>query len=159
MSLIGVLNLRLQAFTPSDHMWSTFLLKTPPQFLNQAPPGAQQLALPDFWNVPHFEHLKVLAIVEVKDGVLAMSSRSVIGRRDTYWRAPCVVAGVGTDVHTVSDTDPDESSNMSSLLALDWTQAAPQSVCLNDVACSNILSMLTTLDTSHFEMSPLNNPA
>ena len=77
--------------------------------------------------MPHFEHLKVLAIVEVKDGVLAMSSRSVIGRRDTYWRAPCVVAGVGTDVHAVRDTDPDEPSNMSFLLDSESTQAAPQS--------------------------------
>ena len=61
------------------------------------------------------------------------------------------------DVHAVRDIDPDDPVNMSSLLALDWTQAAPQRFRLNDDACKNIESMLTTLDTSHFEMSPLND--
>ena len=118
------------------------MLPTPPHFLNQAPPGAQQLTLPDRRNVPHFEHVNVLAVAEVIGGVLtdvligvrAMSSRSVIGRRDTYCRVLCVVA----NVHTVRDIDPDEPLNMSFLLALDWTQAAPQSSCLNDVASPNI---------------------
>ena len=63
-----------------------------PQFLYQAPPGAQQLTLPDLRNVPHFGHDIVLAIVEVMAGVLTdvvigvlpMSSRSGIGRRGTY---------------------------------------------------------------------------
>jgi len=54
-------------------------LPAPPQFLNQAPPGAQQLTLPDFLDVPHFGHFIVLAIVEVMAGVLIMSSRSGIG--------------------------------------------------------------------------------
>ena len=53
------LNLRMQAATPSDHIRPTFLLPAPPQFLNQAPPGAQQLTLPDFRNVPHFGHFIV----------------------------------------------------------------------------------------------------
>ena len=81
------LSLRLQAVTPSNHLWSTFLLRAPPQFLNQAPPGAQQLCLPDFVNVPHLGHVIVLAIVEVMAGVrtdvaigvLTISSRSGIG--------------------------------------------------------------------------------
>ena len=84
--------------------------------------------------MPHFGHVILLAIVEVMDGVLidlviAMSSRSVIGtgRRDT-----------GADVHTVRDIDPDEPANMSFLLALDRTQAASQSFCLNDIACKNM---------------------
>ena len=72
----------------------------------------------------------VLAVVEVMDGVLtdvpidilAMSSRSGIGRRDTSWRVSCVVA----DLHTVRDIDPGERTKMSTLLALDRTQAAPQ---------------------------------
>ncbi len=58
------------ASTPSNHLCWTFLLPVPPQFLYQAPPGAQQLTLPDFSNVPHFEHIIVLAIVEVMAGIL-----------------------------------------------------------------------------------------
>ena len=81
------LHLRLQAATPSDHLWLTFLLWTPPQFLNQAPPGAQQLFLPDFSNLPHLGHVIGLVIVEVMAGVLTevaigvltISSRSGIG--------------------------------------------------------------------------------
>ena len=84
----STLNLRLQASTPSDHLCSAFLLLAPPQFSYQTPPGAQQLALPDFKNVPHFEHVIVLAIVEVGVevlpdvviGVRTISSRSGIGR-------------------------------------------------------------------------------
>ena len=85
-------NLRWQAATPSSHLWSTFLLRAPPQFLNQAPPGAQQLFLPDFSNLPHLGHVIGLAIVEVMAGVLTdvvaigiltINSRSGIGRRDT----------------------------------------------------------------------------
>ena len=77
-------------------------------------------------------------------GVLAMRSRSGI---------------TGADVHAVRDIDPDEASNMSVLLAVDRTQLAPQSFCLNDAAWENILPMLITLDTSHFEMSPLKDDA
>ena len=65
---------------PSDHLCSTSLLPGPPQFLYQAPPGAQQLTRPDFSNVPHFGHVIALATVGVMDGVLIgvllMSSRS-----------------------------------------------------------------------------------
>ena len=73
--------------------------------------------------MPHFGHLIVLAAVEAMDGVLtdmlvgvlAMRSRSGIGRRDTYWCVSCVVA----DVHTVRDIDPNEPINMSLLIAVD----------------------------------------
>jgi len=103
--------------------------------LYQAPPGAQQLPLPDFLNMPHLGHVIVLAISEVMAGeltavvisVLAMSSRSGIGLRDTYGR-------VGTDVQTLRDIDPDESSNMPTLLAFECTQAVRQRCRLNDVA-------------------------
>ena len=86
-----VLDLRVQASSPSSHLWPAFLLPTPPQFLNQSPPGAQQLALPDFSNVPHFEHImllvEVMASVLVLAGVVidapAISSRSGIDRRAT----------------------------------------------------------------------------
>ena len=86
------LDLRLHASTPSNHLWSAFLLPSPPQLLYQAPLGAQQLALPDFLNMPHFGHvtplLEAMARVLVLTGVviraLTISSRSGIGRRETY---------------------------------------------------------------------------
>ena len=128
------LNLRLQAVTPSDQLWSTFLLRAPPQFINQAPPGAQQLFLPDFSNVPHLEHVIVLTTVDVMDGVLTISSRSGNGWRDTYWRVGNAVTGVGADAHTVCDINPDVPSNVLVFAESESTQAAPQSVCLKDAA-------------------------
>ena len=71
----------------------------------------------------------------------------------------CVVTDGGADVHTVRDIDPDEPINVKVLGALEWTQAAPQSFRLNNIAPRNMESMLLTLDTSHFEMSPLNDLA
>ena len=80
------LDLRLQTSKPSNHLWSTFLLPTPPQFLNQAPLGAQQLTRPDFSNIPQFGHaffvtIEVMADVLVRNGVETMSSRLGFGRR------------------------------------------------------------------------------
>ena len=71
--------------------------------------------------MPHFGHAGVLIVVR------AISSRSDIGRRDTYSRVPTVVADVEADAHTVRDIDPEDPSSMSSLLAFDWTHAVPQS--------------------------------
>ena len=51
-------------------------------------------------------------------------------------------------VHTVCDIDPREAVNMPVLLAVEWTQAGPHSVRLNDVASKNIEFMLVTADTS-----------
>ena len=93
------------------------LLPNPPQFLYQAPPGAQQLNLPDFANVPHFEHVIGPAIVDVAAGVLG---DLVIGSRDTS----CLFSGrdrsetvsVG---HTVCDIDPSEPVNMAYLSAFE----------------------------------------
>ena len=71
-----------------------------------------------------------------------------------------MVTGVGADVHSiVCDIDPGEPENMSFLLALDWPQAVPQSFCLKDAASKNIWSIMTTLETSHFEMSLWNDAA
>ena len=61
-----------------------FLFRAPPQFLYQAPPGAQQLSLPDLAYVPHVGHAIILVIVAVNTAVrtdvvidfLATSSRS-----------------------------------------------------------------------------------
>ena len=62
-------------------------------------------------------------------------------------------------VHTVLDIDPDEPANMTFFVAFEWTQALPQSCRLNTIAPRNMLSMLLTLDTSHFEMSRSNDRA
>ena len=84
-------DLRLQASTPSNHVRSACLFAAPPQFLYQAPPGAQQLTRPDFANEPHFGHVIVVAIMEVAVGVptnvvvgtRTISSRSGRGTRVT----------------------------------------------------------------------------
>ena len=75
--------------------------------------------------MPHSPHAIVLAVIEGMDriltdvviGVLTMSSRSIIGRRDIYWRVDRVVARAGTEMHTVRDIDPDEPPNIKLLLA------------------------------------------
>ena len=131
---------------------------TPPQFLNQAPPGAQQLTLPDLRNVPHLGHPLVRPIVEVTDGVLigflTMSPRLGFVRLGAF-----LVTGMGADVHAVRDIDPGDPVNMLSLLAFELTQSSPQIFFLKDVAKRNISSMLVTLDTSHLEISPVNDDA
>ena len=57
------------------------MLPTPPQFLYQAPPGAQQLTRPDFLNVPHFVHAifaeaRPGVVNNVVNGVLATCHRA-----------------------------------------------------------------------------------
>ncbi len=72
--------------------------------------------------MPHFGHVLVLAIVEVMGaviGVLAINSRSGFGRRVTYSRVAGVVTGVGADVHSVAEIDPDDARNMSILVAFE----------------------------------------
>ena len=64
-------DLRLQASTPSNHVWSAFRLPAPPQFLCQAPPGAQQLTLPDSSNVPHFG--QIISLLEVMPNVFVLA--------------------------------------------------------------------------------------
>ena len=53
---------------------------------------------------------------------------------------------------------PDEPSNILSLSAVEANQA-PQSVCAKDDAAKNMTFILVTLDTSHLEMSLLNDDA
>ena len=74
----------------------------------------------------------VLTLTAVMVDVRAFSSRSVIGRRDTWRRVTWVVTDVEAEVHTVPDIAPGEPVNMASLLAFECIQASPQSVCLND---------------------------
>ena len=45
-----------------------------------------------------------------------------------------MVTAVGADVHTVCDIDPDVPVNARDFVALELTQAAPQSFCLKDDA-------------------------
>ena len=136
MYMLSASDLRSQALSPSNHLWRTFPLLAAPQFLNQAPPGAQQLTRPDFSNVPHFGHTVVLVIVGLMDsvlvrGALVMSSRSMVGGRDTYRR---MTPGVGSDTQTVRDIDPGEPANMLAWRAWEWTQPMLQSFCMNDFA-------------------------
>ena len=54
-------NLLLHAWMPSSHVCSKF--SAFPHFLNQEPPEAQQLGLPDFVLVPHLGHTRPIAVV------------------------------------------------------------------------------------------------
>ena len=59
----ALLTTSLQACKPSNHVWST----SPPlpQWLYQAPPGAQQLSLPDFLMVLHLEHTEPIVVTAI----------------------------------------------------------------------------------------------
>jgi hypothetical protein len=61
----------LQAWIPSNHVWSNFLLflfPEVPQFLYQEPPRPQQLFLRDFLTEPHTAHVLLLAAFVVAAG-------------------------------------------------------------------------------------------
>ena len=62
-----------------------------------------------------------------------------------------------TDVLVVQSR-PYEPTNISVLSAVEVPHA-PQSVCEKDDAPENICFMVVTLETSHLEMSPLNDDA
>ena len=53
---------------------------------------------------------------------------------------------------------PEEPSNIPSLSAVEVSHA-PQSVCLKDEVPANVFFILVTLDTSHLEISLLNDDA
>ena len=61
--------------------------------------------------------------------------------------------------HAADAIDPDDPAKMNFWVAFEWTQAGPQSCCLNDAAPINMLSMFVTRATSHLEMSALNDAA
>ena len=61
--ILHAASLLLQACKPSIHVCSA--LPVLPQLLNQAPPGAQQLSLPDFSKVPHLGHLELIVATVV----------------------------------------------------------------------------------------------
>ena len=52
-----------QACMPSTHVCSVLELPLAPQLLNQAPPGAQQLSLPDFLMITHLGHTGAILVV------------------------------------------------------------------------------------------------
>ena len=60
----------LHALMPSTHVWSKFGSPGCPHFVNQAPPRAQQLGMPDFLEIPHLGHgrLVVTVITGVRPG-------------------------------------------------------------------------------------------
>ena len=62
-------------------------------------------------------------------------------------------------VQNIDDGDKDVPSNIESFLALEFTQVAVHSLRLKSVAPKNMPSMSFTLDTSHFDRSPLNDVA
>ena len=70
-----------------------------------------------------------------------------------------VVEVVEVDVQTVDDIDPGDSLNMSTLVALEFTQETPQSVWSKDFARRNISFMLATVNTSHTDRSWLKECA
>ena len=57
--------LSLQVWMPSNQVWPKLELPELLQFLNQAPPGAQQLGRPDFLKMPHLEQLLMVIAAEV----------------------------------------------------------------------------------------------
>ena len=58
--------------------------------------------------------------------------------------------------YTACEIEPDDPWNMRFLLALEFTQAAPQSCWLNEAASRNIRFISVTRDTSHLDISTLN---
>ena len=56
-------------------------------------------------------------------------------------------------LHTFDDIDPGQSLNIDSLVAFEFTQAAPQSLMLKADALLNIEVISVTVDTSHFDRS------
>ena len=100
--------------------------------------------------------MRVRARVGVRVRIRVIVSASVSVSVRVKGRSLC---GENGGKHTVGDIDPDDPVNMPVLVAFESTHAAPQRFRLNDNAPENILSMFVTLDTSHFEMSPLNESA
>ena len=68
----------LHASTPSNHVCSKFESPGFPQFLNQAPPPAQQLSLPDLLLVPHLGHTIAGSIFDVVAGDMGEEVETVV---------------------------------------------------------------------------------
>ena len=146
---------------PSNHVWPYFESPTLPQFLNQAPPRAQQLSVQST-VVPHTGHVIGIAIVDarldfvmnldvgadifavevVADIILIVVVGVVTPIRLNVMEVVCVVLISALEavvvLQTVCDIDPDESKNICFWFAVECTQATPQSFLLNDWARKNM---------------------
>ena len=71
-------------------------------------------------------------------------------------RVPAVVL---VAAHAVFDIDPGDNKNIAFFFAFDLRHAVPHNACENPLAPWNMLLMLVTLDTSHFEMLQLKDVA
>ena len=72
--------LRLQAWMPSVHVWSNCVSPRSPHFLNQAPPRAQQLRLPDSLVKPHLRHTELTVVdVIIPSGGVEVPERTDFG--------------------------------------------------------------------------------
>ena len=88
-------NLLVQAWMPSSHVCSNVVSPTSPHCLNQAPPRAQQLNLPDFLVVPHLGQTSsiIVGIGFAIRGVLMpgrTNFRTQINGETTHHRVMCV---------------------------------------------------------------------
>ena len=118
------LGLPLQASTPSSQLCSNLLLPPPPQLLYQAPPGAQQLARPDFWNVPQIGHVVLFEATPGEASDVAFGAFGACHRA-----SPRSGDDISSDdkSHTTLGIDPYESSNIRSWVAVESNHVAPQS--------------------------------
>ena len=88
-------------------MCSTFALSPLPHILNQAPPGAQQLARPDFLKVPHLGHVvdDLITNAATRDPiveVLVSAPADVLA--SLVVGVPPPIGNIITDVATVATT-------------------------------------------------------
>ena len=111
----------LHTCMPSAHVWSKFISPTSPQLLNQPPPRAQQLRLPDFLVLLHLRHplllLIIFTLVVVDDSVRAWVW---IPTRDTvlilhqittlHTRSECLVWNVETQLGSMTRYCPRNAS-------------------------------------------------
>ena len=80
-------HLLVQACMPSAHVYSKSVSPTSPHLLNQEPPRAQQLSLPDFLAVPHLGHAELTATgAGVAGGGVVVPGRTDFEHRATMWR-------------------------------------------------------------------------
>ena len=61
--VLNCVNHDLHVWMPSYHVWSSFVSRALPQFLNHEPPWPQQLLLPDVSMVPHLGHVELISVV------------------------------------------------------------------------------------------------
>ena len=79
-------------------------------------------------------------------------------RIGVFMKVAFLLVGVRAVSSVVVQIRPSEKANISSVSAVEVCHS-PQRVCANDDAPKNICFMLVTLNTSHLEMSPLNDEA